>query len=135
MKNNVKSASLKKANRSRAMSLVVFLGPFLLVFFVFTILPVLVSILVSLTNFNMLEMPGFVGLDNYAKLFLNDSVFTTAIQNTMIISVITLPALLRLCMVGQRNSPQAPCFHDPAVLCSFSFRRYERRLGTALLQR
>ena len=97
MKNNVKSASLKKANRSRAMSLVVFLGPFLLVFFVFTILPVLVSILVSLTNFNMLEMPGFVGLDNYAKLFLNDSVFTTAIQNTMIISVITGPVGYLLC--------------------------------------
>ena len=97
MKNTVKSASLKRANRNRRLSLVVFLGPFLVTFFMFTILPVLVSIVISLTNFNMLEWPDFVGLDNYAKLFLNDSVFSTAIQNTLIIACITGPIGYLLC--------------------------------------
>ncbi|MBO5222546.1 MAG: sugar ABC transporter permease [Clostridia bacterium] len=97
MKNTAKSASLKQANRNRRLSLVVFLGPFLVTFFLFTILPVLVSIMFSLTNFNLLEMPDFVGLDNYAKLFLNDSVFSTAIQNTLIIACITGPIGYLLC--------------------------------------
>lgn len=97
MKNTAKSASLKRANRNRRLSLAFFLSPFLIVFFVFTILPVLVSIVISLTNFNMLEWPDFVGLDNYAKLFLNDSVFATAIQNTMIIACITGPVGYLLC--------------------------------------
>ena len=63
----------------------------------FTILPVLISILISLTNFNMLEWPDFVGLENYQKLFLNDSVFSTAIQNTLIIACVTGPIGYLLC--------------------------------------
>lgn len=97
MKNTAKSASLKRANRNRRLSLTFFLGPFLIAFFVFTILPVLVSIVISLTNFNLLEWPDFVGLDNYSKLFLNDSVFATAIQNTMIIACVTGPGGYLLC--------------------------------------
>lgn len=97
MKDNVRSASLRKANRERRLSLAFFLAPFMIVFFLFTIFPVVVSIIVSLTNFNMLEWPGFVGVSNYAKLFLNDSVFATAIQNTMIIAVITGPVGYLLC--------------------------------------
>ncbi len=97
MKNTAKSASLRRANRNRRLSLAFFLGPFLLVFFLFTILPVLVSIVISLTNFNMLEWPDFVGLANYSKLFLNDSVFATAIQNTMIIACVTGPVGYLLC--------------------------------------
>lgn len=97
MKNNEKSLSMKRANQNRRLSLVVFLGPFLVTFFVFTILPVLVSIVISLTNFNMLEWPDFVGLANYQKLFLNDSVFATAIQNTMIIACVTGPIGYLLC--------------------------------------
>lgn len=91
MKNTVRSTSLKRANWNRRLSLVFFLGPFLITFFLFTILPVFVSVIISLTNFNMLEWPDFVGLANYSKLFLNDSVFATAIQNTMIIALITGP--------------------------------------------
>lgn len=97
MKNTAKSSSLKRANQNRRLSLVVFLGPFLVTFFMFTILPVLVSIIMSLTNFNMLEWPDFVGLANYSKLFLNDSVFSTAIQNTLIIACITGPVGYLLC--------------------------------------
>lgn len=97
MKKTAKSASLKRSNLNRRLSLVVFLGPFLITFFLFTILPVLVSVVISLTNFNMLEWPGFVGLDNYSKLFLNDSVFSTAIQNTMIIACVTGPIGYLLC--------------------------------------
>ena len=93
----MKSQSLARANRQRRLSLLVFMGPFMIAFFVFTILPVIVSLVISLTNFNMLEFPQFVGLDNYAKLFLNDGVFATAVQNTFILALITGPIGYFLC--------------------------------------
>lgn len=67
-------------------------APFLLIFLVFTILPVVISIVLSFTYYNVLEMPRFVFLDNYLSLFLNDDEFIIAIKNTLVISLITGPA-------------------------------------------
>ena len=57
--------------------------PFLLVFFIFTVLPVFAAIALSFTNFNMLELPELVGLLNYKRLFLEDDTFLIAIKNTI----------------------------------------------------
>ena len=65
--------------------------PFLILFFTFTVLPVLTSMLFSLTDFNILQFPRFIGLSNYRKLFLEDDIFITAIKNTFIIAVVTGP--------------------------------------------
>ncbi len=67
------------------------LAPFLLLFIIFTVLPVVLSIILSLTDFNMLQMPDFKGIDNYMNLFLNDEIFILAIQNTLIFACITGP--------------------------------------------
>ncbi len=67
------------------------LFPFLILFIVFTVLPVLLSIILSLTDFNMLQMPNWKGLDNYIRLFLDDDIFMLAIQNTLIFACITGP--------------------------------------------
>lgn len=66
-----------------------FMAPFMLVFLTFTVIPVLISIFFSFTYFNVLEPPQFVGLQNFYKLFLNDSLFLTAFSNTLILAVIT----------------------------------------------
>lgn len=68
-----------------------FMAPFMLVFLTFTVIPVLISIFFSFTYFNVLEPPQFVGLQNFYKLFLNDSLFLTAFSNTLILAVITGP--------------------------------------------
>ena len=67
------------------------LAPFLLLFIIFTVLPVVLSIILSLTDFNMLQLPHFLGIDNYMRLFLDDEIFILAIQNTMIFAAITGP--------------------------------------------
>ena len=95
MKNKVSSISKKK--KFENLDLIVFLGPFLVTFFTFTVAPVFISLFISLTNFNMLEMPSFVGLANYEKLFLNDEIFTLAIQNTFIIALVTGPISYIIC--------------------------------------
>ena len=67
------------------------LAPFLLLFIIFTVLPVFLSIILSLTDFNMLQMPGWKGISNYTRLFLNDEIFILACQNTLVFAAITGP--------------------------------------------
>ncbi len=66
-------------------------APFLLVFLTFTVLPVLITIGISFTTYNVLEKPVFVGLDNYLRLFVNDETFLIALKNTLIFAVFTGP--------------------------------------------
>lgn len=68
-----------------------FVAPYLLIFTVFTILPVVISLFYSLTYYNMLEPPKWVGLQNYARLLLSDQNFLTAVKNTFIFALVTGP--------------------------------------------
>lgn len=69
----------------------VLMAPFLLVFLVFVIIPMISSVFLSFTSFNMLQMPKFVGFDNYIRMFLEDDVFVKAIKNTIVFAIITGP--------------------------------------------
>ena len=66
-------------------------GPFMCLFFIFTILPVFLSMILSLTDFNMLQMPHWKGISNYTRLFMQDEIFITACKNTLIFASITGP--------------------------------------------
>ncbi len=69
----------------------VLLAPFMFFFFLFTVWPVLASLAVSFTEYNVLEAPRFVGLDNFRRLFLEDSVFLKSLGNTVVFAAITGP--------------------------------------------
>jgi len=66
-------------------------APFMLIFICFTVLPVVLSMLISFTDFNMLEVPNIVGPLNYVRLFTSDDIFLTAIKNTFIFAAIVGP--------------------------------------------
>lgn len=66
-------------------------APYTILFFIFTVVPVLMSLVLSFTCFNLLEFPTFVGWDNYKSLFVDDKVFMIALKNTAILAVITGP--------------------------------------------
>ena len=87
----------KRMARSKASYLMC--GPYFLLFFLFTVLPVLTSIVLSFTYFNMLEAPTFIGWDNYIKLILDDDIFMVSLKNTMILAVITGPVSYLLCLL------------------------------------
>ena len=57
----------------------------------FAVYPVLQSIYYSFTDYNVLEPANFIGLENYKKLLLEDTIFIKAIQNTFIIAVFVGP--------------------------------------------
>lgn len=73
--------------------------PFAIIFILFTVLPVAVSMVLSLTNFNMLQMPDFIGLKNYIDLAVNDSVFAIAVKNTLFFAIVTGPVSYLMCFV------------------------------------
>lgn len=74
-----------------------FMLPFLIVFISFTVLPVIASMILSFTNFNMLQVPRFLGFENYARLFLSDDIFLIALRNTFVLAMITGPVSYVLC--------------------------------------
>lgn len=68
-----------------------FVAPFLVLFAVFYVTPVITSIGLSFTNFNMLQRSSWVGLTNYRLLFTDDRVFLTALKNTFVFAGIVGP--------------------------------------------
>lgn len=70
---------------------IMMLAPFATLFFLFTILPVLSSIVLSFFNYDMISFPNFIGLSNYTRMFAGDSIFWIAFRNTLIFAVATGP--------------------------------------------
>ncbi len=67
------------------------IAPFMILFTIFTVVPVLLSFILSFTTFNMLEWPNFIFMDNYIRMFLDDDIFVIAVKNTLIFAAITGP--------------------------------------------
>lgn len=69
-----------------------FLLPYGALFIVFIILPIIVAIGLSFTDFNTIQAPGFVGLTNYVNLATQDSIFMQyVLPNTVTYSLIVGP--------------------------------------------
>jgi len=75
------------------------IAPFLIAFFIFTVIPVIAAIVLSFTDFNMLQTPNWVGFSNYETMFLNDDVFIIAVKNTLIMALITGPVGYIACFI------------------------------------
>ena len=87
-----------RKERKRNWFAYVMIAPYMLVFTLFTVLPVLLSILISFTDFNMLQTPNIVWFDNYINLFFADDIFLIAVKNTFIFA----PA------ISSVNAPLSP---------------------------
>lgn len=77
-----------------------FLSPFLLLFAVFVLWPILYSGYLSFFNWDLITEKEFAGLDNYLFLF-RDSYFLTALKNTVILCITsTVPELLLALLIA-----------------------------------
>ncbi|MHB1452955.1 MAG: carbohydrate ABC transporter permease [Saccharofermentanales bacterium] len=90
--------SLQAANKrrlkneiSKNMDKYLMMLPFSIFFFLFTIISVISAIVLSFTNYNMIQPPEFIGWLNYVRMFLDDEVFPIVIRNTLIFALITGP--------------------------------------------
>ncbi len=83
--------------RNRASYLL--MTPYFVLFFFFTVLPVIMSIYLSFNYFNMLEAPRWTGWSNYIKLLLEDDIFIISLRNTLLFAVVTGPVSYLLCLL------------------------------------
>lgn len=97
----LEAARLKKKNavKENMAPVMVLLLPFMILFFTFTILPIISSVVLSFTSYDMVNIPKFMGLTNYIRMFLYDQVFSIAVRNTLLFAFITGPVSYILCFV------------------------------------
>lgn len=77
------------SNENRAFFMIML--PFMLLFFMFNILPVLSSMALSLFDYDMVSSPLFVGIDNYVRMFASDDLFLKIVGNTLRFSIVAGP--------------------------------------------
>ena len=101
-----------------------FAAPYLILFCIFTVLPILGALFVAFTHFNILQKPDFIGVDNFLELFLNDGVFLIALKNTLVFAAITGPIGYLLCFSFAWCLNELPtkiravlmlCFYAPSI--------------------
>ena len=88
MKNNI---SRRKPILSDSAVCYLLLLPFMGFFFLFNILPVLSSIVLSFFDYDMVSTPIFCGLDNYSRMLVSDTLFWKTFGNTLRFSIIAGP--------------------------------------------
>lgn len=101
-----------------------FLAPFLILFTLFTIIPVVTSVVLSFTYYNILEAPRFIGLSNYRLLFVDDDIFLKAIGITLKFAFITGPVGYAMAFLLAWLISQIPqkyrffytlCYYTPSI--------------------
>ncbi|GFR38612.1 ABC transporter permease [Insulibacter thermoxylanivorax] len=101
-----------------------FVLPFLILFTFFIVIPVIVSIYLSFTYYNILEPPRWIGASNYRLLFVDDDIFLQAIGTTLKFAVITGPVGYILSFLLAWLISQIPqqyrffytlCFYTPSI--------------------
>lgn len=99
--------------------------PFLLLFFLFTILPMISSVVLSFFDYDTVSTPIFVGFKNYIRMITGDKTFITVLGNTLQFAVITGPisfilAFLLAWMINEfkpfMRSILAFLFYAPALV-------------------
>lgn len=90
-----------------------FIAPNFIGFVVFMLLPILMSLYYSFTDYDVITEANFVGFENYIKLFQDDQ-FITALLNTLWYCVLTVPAgvilALLLAVLFNRQIPGIGAF-------------------------
>ena len=87
MKNNNKFFTVLKER----WQIYLLIGPFLILFVLMTVLPILSSVVLSFFNYDMVSPLSFSGVENYLRMFIQDDIFWTILKNTFILAILTGP--------------------------------------------
>ena len=86
-----KNNKIKKNFDRQDLANYLLLAPFVLLFLLFTVIPIISSVILSLFDFDMINFPSFAAFDNYRRMFVEDKNFLAVLKNTVILAVITGP--------------------------------------------
>jgi multiple sugar transport system permease protein len=83
--------SISQLRRKEELTAYLFLLPWIIGFVVFTAGPIIASIYLSLTSYDLFSSPKFVGLSNFKEMFFKDKLFWHSLKVTAIYSVVSVP--------------------------------------------
>lgn len=83
-----KNYSFRYGKTARYITGYAFLLPFLILFLLFIIIPVIWGIVISFTKYDLMTPMQWVGLENYIALFTVDDLFLVALKNTLTFALI-----------------------------------------------
>jgi multiple sugar transport system permease protein len=89
-------ANLSPMQRREARTGLLFVLPWLLSLLIFTAYPVLASLFLSFTDYNVVQAPNWVGLQNYQSMFASDPSFWPAVGNSVFYAFVSVPLGLTL---------------------------------------
>ncbi len=120
-------ARAMKRERREALTFYLLVSPFIFGFLVFTLIPMVGSILLSFTSWDFAHTPVWVGAQNYQNL-MSDQDFRQGIKVSLSYAAMALPAglimSLVLAMLMNRNIPGVNVFraiyYMPSLLAGFS---------------
>ncbi len=94
-----------KASVKESLAGYLFIGPWVVGFLVFTLGPILASIYLSFTDYDVLNPAQWVGLKNFTHLFQGDPLFWKSLGNTfyMVVFGVPLQILMGLCVAMLLN--------------------------------
>lgn len=81
----------RRASRRNLIAALIFISPWAVGFLIFTAWPIFYSAYLSLTDYDVINAPNFIGFDNYVTLF-EDPKVAVALNNTLIFTVMQVPA-------------------------------------------
>lgn len=82
---------MTKQERRNIIVGLLFVSPWILGFLLFAVYPLISSLYYSMTNFDFIREPQFIGLKNYQRLFTNDPDFYQVLYNTFYYVLIAVP--------------------------------------------
>jgi multiple sugar transport system permease protein len=85
--------------RREAIAGFLFVSPWVISLLIFAAYPVLAAIYLSFTEYNILEPPKWIGLENYSKILTADKSFWISVSNTLYYSLISVPLRLGLALL------------------------------------
>lgn len=81
---------IEKWLKSKNVTGYLFILPWLIGLFLFYLFPLLYSLVLSFTDWDLLQKANFIGVDNYDKM-MHDDTFWSSIKVTIIYSVVSVP--------------------------------------------
>lgn len=76
-----------------------FISPFIIGFLAFTFIPILASLYLSFTNYNLFASPTWIGLDNYIQMFTADPRYWKSLKVTLIYVLAGVPLRLAFALL------------------------------------
>jgi multiple sugar transport system permease protein len=95
----VNTADVRRARRKQNLTGWLFISPIVVGVVAFQFFPILVSIVASLTDWNGISPPKFVGLKNFSEMFTDDPLFLQTFKNTVYFTLASIPLTIGIGLV------------------------------------